>query len=45
MYFWIILVLMDLSANDDVPELQQGSGNECGQCGVISTHHLTVTFC
>ena len=29
-FFWIILVLMDLFVNDDVSELQQGSGNECG---------------
>jgi len=43
-FFWIILVLMDLSVNDDVSELQQGSRNECGFYVAYHMIHLAVNF-
>ena len=43
-FFWIILVLMDLSVNDDVSELQQGSRNECGFYVAYHMIRLAVNF-
>ena len=43
-FFWIILVLMDLSVNDDVSELQQGSENECRFYVAYHMIRLAVNF-